>query len=64
MLIDSLHEAIIDTNQLLDGKGVTFIVKDYKIQLNYRDFMRVFSVFNSEEKLLTGINRIRKKTIP
>lgn len=64
MLIDSLHEAILDTNQLLDGKEVTFIVKDYKIQLNYRDFMRVFSVFNSEEKLLTGINRIRKKTIP
>jgi len=51
MLIDSLHEAILDTNQLLDGKEVTFIVKDYKIQLNYRDFMRVFSVFNSEEKL-------------
>lgn len=64
MLIDSLHEAILDTNQLIDGKEVTFKVNDYQIQLNYRDFMRVFAVFNSEEKLLTRINQIRKKIIP
>jgi len=63
ILIDSLSQAFADCNQLLAGEEVSFAFANAKFELNYRDFMRVFALLKKEDKLLTGINNMRKKTI-
>ncbi|NLM19660.1 MAG: hypothetical protein GX217_06520 [Clostridiaceae bacterium] len=62
-LIDSLSQAFADCNQLLAGEEIYFVFGNVEIELNYRDFMRVFALLKKEDNLLAGINNMRKKTI-
>ncbi|HHU52509.1 MAG TPA: hypothetical protein GXZ43_00300 [Clostridiaceae bacterium] len=63
-LIDSLSQAFADSDQLLAGEELTFPIGDLEININYRDLMRVFTLFKNEDNLLSGINNMRKKTVP
>ncbi|MGI6579834.1 MAG: hypothetical protein ACOX3H_06285 [Saccharofermentanales bacterium] len=63
-LIDSLSQAVADSDRLVKGEEVSFAFAETEIKLNYRDFMRVFALCKGEDNLLRGINEMRKKTVP
>ncbi len=64
MLIDVLTDASADFSKVMDGKCMTIEAGDFDMDLNYRDFLRIFALLQSEENILNGLNQIRENTVP
>ncbi|NLZ71806.1 MAG: hypothetical protein GX909_04830, partial [Clostridiaceae bacterium] len=64
MLIDVVANTNKDVNKVLSGKTMIIKLANGDIEINYKDFMRIFLLTISEDNLLTGMTRVRKNTIP
>ena len=64
MLIDVVANTNKDVNKVLSGKTMIIKLANGDIEINYKDFMRIFLLTISEDNLLTGMTRVRKNTSP
>lgn len=64
VLIDSLSSTFKDMDKVMEGHYLTFKIFELETKMNYLDFLRIFALLKSEEKILESMTETRQKLIP
>lgn len=63
-IVKSIINANTDQAKVQAGKSMLFKLGDQEVEVHYKDFMRIFSLTVSEDKLLQGLSKIRQNILP